>query len=198
MINTSDILGNSLASMDSLWKNGRGGQDALIEESFQPKMPSVPKAVQAQPDWNSIPSKNVRMSEEEFEEAIRALALGSMGKSALEVEKERAKLLMEYVSVASPDRKAAYEKFDGRSDVVYGDSNQKLLSRSPYGKWNCESLTKEEQARVAKFNGIYINAIKEYEAEHGQSSYTASAKTTYNLYSQWAGNSYSSLYNAFA
>jgi hypothetical protein len=193
MINTSEMLGNTLASMDWLWKKDKGGSS--IDDDFKPNMPFIPKTQQLQPDWNNIPSKNITMSEEEFEDAIRALAVESAGKSTLEVERERAKLLMEYLSVASPDRKAAYEKFDGRGDVIYGNSNQPLLSRDPYGAWNCESLTKEEQARAMKFNDIYINAIKEYEAENGK--LPASAKSTYNPYSQWNSSAYS-IYNAFA
>ena len=174
-----------------------------MDESFKPSLPSLPKAKQLQPDWSSIPSKDVKMSEEEFEEAIRALALadaeraakmGDAGKGISAGENERAKLLMEYISAVSPDRKSAYENFDGRSDTVYGSSNQKLLSRSPYGAWSC-SPTKEELSRAAKFSEVYISTIKEYEDEHGTLPYGASAKVVSSSYS-YNTAAYNSLYNA--
>ena len=186
----------SLASMDELWKNGKSGKSKKnsANNSLNPII-ATPKSMQLQPDWNRIPSKNVEMSEEEFEEAIVALAradaergmkIGNAGKGILAGEMARSMLLTEYLSVVSPDRKGAYEKFNGKGDVVYGNFNQELLTRGTDGVW-MNGYTKEESARYSKFNSIYINALKEYEAEHGQIPYTESVKSSAgNPYSEWA------------
>jgi len=191
----------------------------LMDELWQKKdiMPmQVSKTMQLKLDWNRIPSKNVAMSEEEFEEAIRGLALAdaerrtkmgeeglkmSNGKEILAGEMEKSMLLTKYISVVSPDRKGAYEKFNGKGDTIYGNFNQELMTRDRNGVWNSEYLTKEEMARMSKFWEIYINTMKEYEAEHGQIPYKNSLKSNQNPYSDWATynpSAYPSLYNAFA
>ena len=174
--------------------------------------PNIPKNAQLQPDWNRIPSKNVKMTEEEFEEAIRALAfadadrgmkMGNAGKGIQAGAMQYSKLQIEYISVVSPDRKAAYENFNGKGDTIKGNFNQTLMTRNSDGVWVSEYLTKEEMARYSKFGGIYINAINEYEAEHGKLPYVEDKKSAPNSYwySQWAAynpSAYPSLYNVLA
>jgi len=172
--------------------------------------PNIPKNAQLQPDWNRIPSKNVKMTEEEFEEAIRALAfadadrgmkMGDAGKGIHAGAMEVAKLRFEYISVVSPDRKAAYENFNGRGDTIKGDFNQTLMTRNSDGVWVSEYLTKAEMERSSKFGVIYLNAMKEYEAEHGQIPYTETVKSAPHWYSQWAAynpSAYPSMYNVLA
>jgi hypothetical protein len=130
------------------------------------------------PDWDSIPSKTgeVEMSEDEFKEAIRALALkaAEKGMSMGDAKKgfdafrsEEMGLLTKYMSTVSPDRKAAYESSKKYgNNVIYGNYNQELMTYSG-GSWNAK-LTTTELSKASKFYDIYQNAIKEYEAEHGQ------------------------------
>jgi len=201
---------SSLASMDDIWqKNGKTkkSQSKPLDNILEP---NVPKSIQLKPDWNRIPSKNVAMTDEEFEEAIRTLAfedaergmrMGNAGKGILAGKAAYDKLLYEYISVVSPDRKAAYESFNGKGDVIYGNFNQELLTRGQDGVWNSYYLTKEEMSRMGNFGEIYINAMKEYEAEHGQIPYTETATTAPHPYSQWAKSNpsaYPSIYNVLA
>jgi ribosome biogenesis GTPase A len=51
-------------------------QSKLLENILEP---SIPKSMQLKPDWNRVPSKEVKMTDEEFEEAIRALAFINKG-----------------------------------------------------------------------------------------------------------------------
>jgi hypothetical protein len=206
---------DSLLLMDELWhKNGKAkkSQGNPSGNVLEPCM-LIPKDKQLQPDWNRIPSKNATMSDEEFEEAIRALALadaergmkmGNAGKGILAGEMAYCKLLTEYISVVSPDRKAAYENFSGKGDTVYGSFNQEMLTRGSDGVWQCYYLTKEEMARSSKFGTIYLNAMKEYEAEHGQIPYgkvSSSSKPAQDAYSLWSAynpSAYPSIYNKLA
>jgi len=139
---------------------------------------SAIKAAATKPDWDCIPSKDNAMSEEEFEKAIKDLALkaaekgmalgnASEGRAAFRVEE--AALMKQYLSTVAPDRKAAYEK--------YG-SNQNLLTYSN-GAWSAK-LTPEEISKSAKFYEIYDSAIKEYEAENGK---IPTGSKSYNPYS---------------
>lgn len=177
-----------LASMDDLWQKKSGSaKNELNNEMFlSANMPMLPKSAQLQPNWDNIPSKSKEtMTEEEFEEAIRELAIANTEKGAFG-SKEYAKLLTEYISVASPDRKAAYEKFNGVGDSIYGSSNEKLMTRGSNGVWKVETLTKDEVARASQFLAIYANAVKESEA-----------KSSANPYSL-GGTTYSGLYNVLA
>jgi len=176
-----------LASMDDLWqkKNGTLKQDLSNALPFKANTPMLPKNAQLQPNWDNIPSKGEAMTEEEFEEAIRALASANTEKGAFG-SKEYAKLLTEYISVASPDRKAAYEKFNGIGDSISGKSNEKLMVRGSNGVWKVETLTKEEVARASQFLALYANAVKESE--------TKSAANPYSL----GGTNFSSIYNVLA
>lgn len=176
-----------LASMDDLWqkKSGASKKDMDNTLSLKTSMPMLPKSAQLQPDWNSIPSKNEAMTEEEFKEAIRDLAFSNAEKGVFGT-KEYAKLLTEYISVASPDRKAAYEKFSGMGDSIYGNFNETLMTRGSNGVWKTETLTKDEITRASQFMALYANAVKECEVK--------SAANPYLL----GGTTYSSIYNVLA
>jgi len=176
-----------LASMDDLWqkKNGTSKKDMDNALLFKPKMPMLPKNAQLQPNWDNIPSKGEAKTEEEFEEAIRSLAFANTEKGVFG-SKEYAKLLTEYISVASPDRKAAYEKFNGIGDSIYGKSNEKLMTRGSNGVWKVETLTKEEITRASQYLAIYANAVKESEAKFSVNPYSL------------GGTAYSSIYNVLA
>jgi len=194
--------------LEELRKNkAKKNKGEALDDILQP---NIPKNAQLQPDWNRIPSKNVKMTEEEFEEAIRALAfadadrgmkMGNAGKGILAGAMEVAKLRFEYISVVSPDRKTAYENFNGKGDTIKGNFNQTLMTRNSDGVWVSEYLTKAEMERSSKFGGIYLNAMKEYEAEHGQIPYTETAISGPHWYTQWAAynpSAYPSMYNVLA
>jgi len=176
-----------LASMDDIWqkKSGSFKNDVNHALFMKTNMPMLPKSAQLQPNWDNIPSKGEAMTEEEFEEAIRSLAFTNTEKGVFG-SKEYAKLLTEYISVAAPDRKAAYEKFNGVGDSIYGSSNEKLMTRGSNGVWKTETLTKDEIKRASQFLALYANAVKESEAK--------SAVNPYSL----GGATYSSIYNVLA
>jgi hypothetical protein len=162
------------------------------------------KSALPKPDWNRIPSKDVAMSEEEFEEAIRALALktaekgmamgdATKGKDAFTFEEMN--LLTKYISTASPDRKAAYESYKGNDNTIYGKPNQEIMLYAG-GIWSAK-YTNDELSKWSEFYGIYQNTIREYEAENGKipdtgkSNYSNPYKllseyNTYNLLNQFA------------
>ncbi|MDR3002247.1 MAG: hypothetical protein LBU89_13420 [Fibromonadaceae bacterium] len=157
------------------------------------------------PDWNMIPSKDVAMSEEEFEEAIRALALKTaekgmamedIGKATEAFRLEEKKLLWKFVSVASPDRKAAYENYRGNDYAIYGNPNQELL-RFANGAWGSGLLTKDELSRCSKFYDIYQNTMKEYEAEHGKIPEKGKSNSV-NPYQKYTGYNTYNLLNQLA
>ena len=141
------------------------------------------------PDWKKIYTKSKpAMSDEEFEKAIKGLAveyaeramkIGNSGKSssiinnelyklAREYEEKKYDLLTPYVSVVSPDRKAAYVASDGY-EVLGNEKNyagtNRLMMWSP-SFWTI-SPTNAEVERIGKFNNIYEDTLKAYEAERG-------------------------------
>jgi len=93
-----------------------------------------------------------------------------------EYNDKQANLLLHYVSVVSPDRKAAYAKTDfTESNIVCGNElnnwgRNELMSWTPSG-WT-QSPTTAEMERWKKFNNLYIDTLKAYETEHGQIPYT--------------------------
>jgi hypothetical protein len=154
------------------------------------------------PDWDRIYTKREpAMSDEEFEEAIKALAveyadrameIGNSGKSssminnelyklAREFEEKQYKLQLPYVSVISPDRKAAYATANfTESNSVYGNvpniyGENKLMMWGP-GGWNTIP-TYAEQERIKKFNNIYVDTLKAHQAEYGPIPYSTISKT---------------------
>jgi hypothetical protein len=149
------------------------------------------KSILPKPDWNTIPSKGTAMPEEEFEEAIKALAfktaekgmaMKDIGKAKETFRAEENKLLYKYISVASPDRKAAYENFKGTNydnsnyATVYGNPKQELMIYAN-GAWGTGMLTKDELFKYSKFYEIYQNAMKEYETENGKISDAGKSKS---------------------
>jgi len=164
--NTMDRTG--LLLMDDLWqKNNKYGNKSKVMEDFAPDTQALNKALASKPDWDySIPSKNSSaMSEEEFEQAIKELALkvaekgaalGNAAEGRLAYRQEEAKLMTKYLSTVSPDRKAAYENNSYQNLMVYAN-----------GSWSTK-FTSEELSKSAKFYDIFNNTIKEYEAENGK------------------------------
>jgi hypothetical protein len=174
-ISDNSMSGTSLLLMSELWQKRDN-----INKNNDDLMPSIPalnlRGLLSKPDWSMIPSKDNAMSEEEFEDAIKALAikaaekgvaLGDIGKGRDAFKLEEMNLMIKYISTASPDRKAAYENYKGIGNIIYGNSNQELM-KNTNGIWDCGTLTKEELARASKFYDIYQDTIKEYEAENGQ------------------------------
>jgi len=158
----------ALLLMDDLWQktNKYNNKSNIMDDFVAPNSPALTKAMAAKPDWDySIPSKDSAMSEEEFEKAIKDLALkvaekgaalGNAGEGRLSYRHEEAKLMTKYLSVVSPDRKAAYESNTYQDMMVYAN-----------GTWSTK-FTPEELSRSSKFYDIFNNTIKEYEAENGQ------------------------------
>jgi hypothetical protein len=187
----------SLLLMDELWhKNGKSkkNQSKPLDDILQP---GVSNNKLEEPDWNRIPTKGTAMSEEEFEEKIKALALKAAekgmelkdrGKGMEAFRFEEWNLFTKYISVVSPDRKMAYEMNKG-SDVIYGNGKQETMIHAG-GYWAAK-LTNEELTRHSKFYGIYQNTIKEYEAEHGQipdppKKTTSAAVSQYQVLAEFA------------
>jgi hypothetical protein len=148
------------------------------------------------PDWTYMPTKSEpAMSETEFEEAIKSLALeyaerateiGNSGKSNSMINKElynlnrelewkEWKLRTSFISVVSPDRKSTYAKYDGKEPFLYGNNGKISMISGPSG-WIWYP-TEEEEARISKYAQIYGETLRAYEAEHGQIPYTTISKT---------------------
>jgi hypothetical protein len=155
-----------LLLMDDLWqKNNKYGNKGNIMDDFAPNTAAFNKALAAKPNWDyCIPSKGSDMSEEEFEKAIKDLALkiaekgtalGNAGEGRAAYRLEEAKLMTKYLSTVSPDRKTAYENNTYQELMVYAN-----------GTWFTK-FTPDELSRSAKFYDIFNNTIKEYEAENG-------------------------------
>jgi len=144
------------------------------------------------PMWDGLWTKREpAMPDEEIEKAMADLAtefaeksieIGNSGKSASTINRELDKLRNEYsdkqadlqlmyVSVVSPDRKAAYAKADfTTSNKVYGNERNivggnELMSWSPsgWGIWPTEA----ESERSKKLTNIYGDTLRAYEAENG-------------------------------
>ena len=151
------------------------------------------------PMWDKFYTKReATMSDEEIENAVKTLALefaeksmeiGNSGKGKAMINSMLDKLRQEYnnkmvdldlmyVSVVSPDRKAAYAKTDfTKSNVVYGNEptmygpigNELLEWRSSGWATIC---TAAELERHKILSNIYVDTIRAYEAENGQIPYT--------------------------
>lgn len=150
---------------DSLWQRNKSGAGSNIPlgNEFEPNMSSLPKSLQQQLDWNRILGKNVDVKdEEEFKNAVVALAHSDAEKR---------------VKASSLGKDALV------AEMAYQTSRNASIAS------NYETLTKEEKEMHAKFNEIYLEALKEYEAEHGK---LPAMPLTYNL------SSYTGLYNLLA
>ncbi len=122
------------------------------------------------PDWGAIPTKEPpKMSEQEFEQAIKDLARKEASQGILAGTEEQRKLMRDYVSVVSPDRKSWFP--GGANPSSVGGKEDPVKPRMHYnpnfGKWFWKG-TSVENDRMAKFNEIYQQAFQEYESEHGK------------------------------
>lgn len=137
--------------------------------SLTPKMTSF-----AQPNWDMIPTKGgTKRSEEELERAIIELAQKEAASGILAETSARAALEKEYMSLVSPDRKAAFSKYDGVSGVVNGTElnafgRRELMIYSSTERMWSTMPTKSELNMYSRFHEIYRNAFQAYEAEHGK------------------------------
>jgi hypothetical protein len=149
------------------------------------------------PMWDVFWTKREpAMSDDDFEKEISALALefaeksteianSGKGKAMInsmldklrnEYNDKRVNLELQYVSVVSPDRKAAYAKTDfTKGNVVYGNDGNGLLEWVPSG-W-ATFPTAAEKERFYKFADIYRETLTAYEKEHGQIPYSTISKT---------------------
>ncbi len=122
------------------------------------------------PDWSEIPTKETpKMSEEEFEQAIKDLARKEASEGILAGTEDQRKLMRDYISVVSPDRKSWFSS--GASPAIVGGKDDPVKPRMHFnpnfGKWFWKG-TPAENERMAKFHDIYQQAYQEYEAEHGK------------------------------
>lgn len=122
------------------------------------------------PDWNKIPTKSEpKMSEAEFEAAIRELAVKEASQGILAGTEEKSRLRRDYISVVSPDRKAIYAAGPAKGGNTFLDAegNKAFHYNKMSNMWFYQS-TDAEKERAAKFLDIYTRAFSEYEAEHGE------------------------------
>lgn len=199
---------NILVTDDSLWQRGKGaksGKSNFIESGLLKSTPDM-SFIKIPPDWDRIPSKAEKMSDEEFEEAIaklaredaeRGAAMKDAAKGMLAGEEIRIRMLTDYISVVSPDRKTAYDKIGGIGNYIYGLNGLELMQRGPDGKWQSGPFTDAELSRASKFYEIYRQAYAEYEAENGP---VPTAKTDPKLltnYGAYNPSAYTAGYNAW-
>ena len=138
-------------------------------------MPTNSAAVSfAQPNWNMIPTKGgTGRSAEELEKAIIALAEKEASAGILAGTKERAALEREFMSLVSPDRRAAFAGYNGVSGSVFGNvtnafgGRELMIYSSVERSWSTMP-TQNELDMLSRFHEIYRNAFTAYEAEHGK------------------------------
>ena len=146
------------------------------------------------PMWEGFYTKREpAMSDEEFEKAIKALAveyaekmieIGNSGKSSSIINKElfdfgygfvngkKAALEVQFVSVVSPDRKAAYAKADFTNTYSVNGNEKTISGGNELMQWSNQSgwsiiPTDAEVGRISKFTNIFMDTLKAYEAENG-------------------------------
>jgi hypothetical protein len=128
------------------------------------------------PNWNHMISKSDPiMSDGDFEKAIWEMAWQDAANGLERMSNpDTAKLRRAYVSVISPDRKAAYAHTMAQTggklpidQTIYGSDGRRLMHYSPNGLWLPRN-TPEELSRMANFNRMYQEAYAAYEAEHGK------------------------------
>ncbi len=152
-------------------KSATAGKSQLYESRYNPV--NTPFSA---PDWGKIPTKSKpRMSDEDFENSIRELARKEASQGILAGTDEKRQLYREYVSVASPDRKAIYNesmaKTGGKMNSTYSFFDKSGNKSFHYNKqsrmWFWQG-TAAENARASRFEDIYSQAYQEYEAEFGK------------------------------
>jgi len=128
------------------------------------------------PNWNSISSKSDPiMSDDEFEKAIWELGYkDAASDGAHRKNLDYSKLMGAYISVVSPDRKAAYAQTMAQTggklpinQIIYDSNGKRVMHYSPNGIWLPRS-TDEEKSRLANFNRIFWEGFNTYQAEHGK------------------------------
>lgn len=152
-------------------KSASEGAALLYESRYNPV--NTPFSA---PDWGKIPTKSKpRMSDEDFENAIRELARKEASQEILAYTDEKSQLYREYVSAVSPDRKAIYNesmaKTGGKMNSTFSffdkSGNKSFHYNKQSGMWFWQG-TAAESARASKFEDIYTQAYQEYEAEFGK------------------------------
>ena len=128
----------------------------------------------AQPNWNMIATKGgTTRSQESLEKAIVELAQKEAAGGILAGTNERTALMKEYMSLVSPDRKAAFANYDGKSGFVSGSvmnafGGRELMIYSSVDRTWSTMPTKNELDMYSRFNEIYTNAYTAYEDVHGK------------------------------
>jgi len=147
------------------------------------------------PNWDSgiWTKRTPTMTDEEMEEKMaelgrefveRSVEIGNSGKPASMINKElknlkdefeyrKDNLMSMYVSVVSPDRKAAYANADfkdaykayGNVKNAFGD-NELMRYNSSNGVWAVVP-TSAEVERIGKLNRIFGDVVTAYEKENG-------------------------------
>jgi len=128
------------------------------------------------PNWNNMLTKTEpTMTDEEFEKAIWEQAWKDASNGVARMNNsEVAQMRRAFISVESPDRKAAYAQTMAQTggklpinQIIYDSSGNRLMHFSPNGHWMPRS-TDAEKSRLAMFNQIYNEAYAAYEKEHGK------------------------------
>ena len=130
------------------------------------------------PDWNKLSTKQDKpaMSEAEFDEAIRELARKEFSSDNKD-HKSIQKLIRQFSSVVSPDRKAIYEdsmkKTGGKMNAacMFYDSkgNQSFTWHPITGRWSVMP-TEDERTRAREFYSIYNDELKHLNNTYGENA----------------------------
>jgi len=142
----------------------------------------------AMPDWTDVPTKSTpAMSDEEFEDAIREIARKNYktGRQAAH-SNDLNKLMRQYISVASPDRKAIFEdsmkKTGGKMNAAlsfFDASGKMTMSYSVKTFQYYAYYTPEEDARVSAFSIIYADEISKL-SKGGSTASATSSKSSFD------------------
>ena len=167
------ILGTEKSKTKSAGTNpSRAEADVLLQaDQYTPS-----NTFFIQPNWNHMISKSDPiMSDEDFEKAIWDMAWQDAANGLSRMSNpDVAKMRGAYVSVVSPDRKAAFAQTMAQTggklpinQIIFGSDGKRLMHYSPNGFWLPRN-TPQELSRMANFNRIYQEAYAAYEAEHGK------------------------------
>jgi len=128
------------------------------------------------PNWNNMLTKSDPiMSDEEFEKAIWEMAWKDASNNVARMNNpEVAQMRRAFISVVSPDRKAAYAHTMAQTggklpinQIIFDSNGRRVMHYTPNGFW-APSNTPEEKSRLALFHQIYNEAYAAYEKEHGK------------------------------
>jgi len=146
------------------------------------------------PNWDNgfWTKRTPTMTDEEMEEkmaelgrefAERSVEIGNSGKSSSminrqlknlrdEFEFRKADVISMYISVVSPDRKAAYASANLKESYTIYGTEKNVLGGNELMRWNPSDnswspwMTEAEGARLKKMYNIFSDTILAYEAEH--------------------------------